>query len=63
MGGIFDYRDVLEFMMAGASAISLGTVNLVDYDAGKKILADLKSYMTDKRITSIKNIIGRLEGT
>jgi len=63
MGGIFDYRDVLEFMMVGASAVSLGTVNLVDYDAGKKILADLKSYMADKKIVSIKNIIGKLEGT
>ncbi|MCD4670537.1 MAG: dihydroorotate dehydrogenase [Actinomycetia bacterium] len=63
MGGIFDYRDVLEFMIVGASAISLGTVNLVDYDAGKKILADLKNYLAKKKIESIKSIIGRLEGT
>ena len=61
MGGIFDYRDVLEFMIVGASAVSLGTVNFIDYDAGEKILADLKSHMIRKKIGNIKSFTGRLK--
>ncbi len=61
MGGIFDYRDVLEFMIVGASAVSLGTVNFIDYDAGEKILAGLKNHLIRKKIGSIKSFIGRLE--
>jgi len=61
MGGIFDYRDVLEFMIVGASAVSLGTVNFIDYDAGEKILADLKSYLIRKKIGNIKSFTGRLK--
>ena len=61
MGGVFDYRDVLEFMLAGASAVSLGTVNLVDYDAGEKILAGLKEYMAEKKIKKIKSLIGGIK--
>jgi dihydroorotate dehydrogenase (NAD+) catalytic subunit len=61
MGGVFDYRDVVEFMLAGASAVSLGTVNLVDYDAGKKILLDLKEYMDEKKIKKIESLIGGIK--
>ncbi len=61
MGGVFDYRDVVEFMLAGASAVSLGTVNLVDYDAGKKILGDLKEYMSEKKINKIESLIGGIK--
>jgi len=61
MGGIFDYRDVLEFMIVGASAVSLGTVNFIDYDAGEKILAGLKSHLIRKKIGSIKSFTGRLK--
>lgn len=61
MGGIFDYRDVLEFMIVGASAVSLGTVNFIDYDAGEKILAGLKNHMIRKKIGSIKSLTGRLK--
>lgn len=57
MGGVFDYKDVVEFMLTGASAVSLGTVNLVDYDAGMKILADLRKYLIEKKIKSIKSLI------
>ncbi|MDZ7839184.1 MAG: hypothetical protein U5N58_15440 [Actinomycetota bacterium] len=41
MGGIFDYRDALEFMVAGAAAVGIGTVNFIDYNAGKKSLMAL----------------------
>ncbi|MCJ7665980.1 MAG: dihydroorotate dehydrogenase, partial [Actinobacteria bacterium] len=61
MGGIFDHIDVLEFMMAGASAVGIGTVNLIDYDAGAKIILGLENYLKEKNIASIKSFIGRLK--
>jgi len=61
IGGVFDYKDVLEFMIAGASAVGIGTVNLIDYDAGAKIIAGLENYLKEKNIRSIKSFIGRLK--
>ncbi len=61
MGGVFDYRDVIEFMLAGASAVSLGTVNLVDYDAGERIIEDLKKYLAQKKISNIRSLTGGIK--
>lgn len=63
MGGVFDYKDVLEFMIVGASAVSLGTANFIDYDVGEKILADLKSHLIRKKINNIRSFTGRLKKT
>ncbi len=60
MGGIFDYRDVLEFMIVGASAVGLGTVNLIDYNAGEKILIDLQDYLIRNNIDTIRHLTGRI---
>ncbi|MBE3035601.1 MAG: dihydroorotate dehydrogenase, partial [Candidatus Atribacteria bacterium] len=38
MGGIFYWQDAVEFMIAGASAVGIGTLNFVEVDAGEKIL-------------------------
>ncbi|MDZ7836463.1 MAG: hypothetical protein U5N58_00190 [Actinomycetota bacterium] len=59
MGGIFDYRDALEFMVAGAAAVGIGTVNFIDYNAGKKSLMACTDYLNSKNIDHIKKIIGR----
>ncbi len=61
MGGISDYKDAIEFMLAGASAIGLGTVNFVDYNAGKNILEGIASYMVSKNILNIMDIIGKVK--
>ncbi len=61
MGGVFDHIDVLEFMMVGASAVGIGTVNLIDHDAGIKIITGLKNYLKSKKIDSIKSFTGRLK--
>ncbi|MCG9478786.1 MAG: dihydroorotate dehydrogenase [Actinomycetia bacterium] len=59
MGGIFDYRDALEFMVAGAAAVGIGTVNFIDYNAGKKIINGMTDYLNSKNIDHIGKIIGR----
>ncbi|MDD3776284.1 MAG: dihydroorotate dehydrogenase [Actinomycetota bacterium] len=59
MGGIFDYRDALEFLIAGASAIGIGTVNFIDYNAGKNIINGITDYLVNKNIDDINYIIGK----
>ena len=58
MGGVFGYKDAIEFMIAGASAVGLGTVNFIDYNAGKNIIEGLKSYIGNNNIKNISEIIG-----
>ena len=47
-GGIMDYRDVLEFLASGASAVQVGTANLIDPCICKKIITGLKTYYGKK---------------
>lgn len=60
MGGISNYRDCLEFIMAGASAVQVGTSNFIDFNTMINIVDDLKTYMQKENISSldeIRNII------
>jgi len=58
MGGIMDYKDAIEFIMAGASAIQVGTANFIDYNTMIDIVAGIKNYMREENITDIKEITG-----
>ena len=58
MGGISTAEDVIEFMMAGATAVEVGAANLVDPYACKKIIEDLPRAMEKYRIESLSEIIG-----
>lgn len=60
MGGIYNWQDAIEFMLAGASAIGLGTVNFINYMAGKDILDGIINYMNNKNIKNITDIIGKV---
>ncbi|MCX5709376.1 MAG: dihydroorotate dehydrogenase [Candidatus Omnitrophica bacterium] len=61
MGGIMNTEDALEFLIAGASAVSVGTGNFINPKASVEIIAGLKNYMTKNRINDIKNIVGSLK--
>lgn len=58
MGGVSSADDVIEMMLAGASAVQVGAHNLVDPYACKKIIEDLPSQMKKYNISSLKEIIG-----
>ncbi|MFA5527044.1 MAG: dihydroorotate dehydrogenase [Peptostreptococcales bacterium] len=58
IGGISNYRDVVEFMMAGAQLVQVGTANLVELDAGRTIIEDLKEYMQVEGLKSLEEIRG-----
>jgi dihydroorotate dehydrogenase (NAD+) catalytic subunit len=61
MGGIADARDVLEFMMAGASAVQVGTANFVDPLIWPKLLDGLRDYMRRHEIGRIADIVGTVD--
>ncbi len=58
MGGISDADDVIEMMLAGASAVEIGTANLIDPWVCKKIIDDLPIAMQKYGINSLEEIIG-----
>ena len=58
MGGVSRAEDVIELMLAGATAVEVGAQNLVDPYASKKIIEDLPRVMEKYRINSLNEIIG-----
>lgn len=59
-GGIMNYQDVLEFMIAGASAVEIGTANLVNPLAPVEITQDLEKWCIDNN-TNLSSLTGTLE--
>lgn len=58
MGGITNGDDAIEFILAGASAISVGTANFMNPMATLEVLSGIKNYMKKHHIEDINNIIG-----
>ena len=58
MGGVSSARDVIEMMLAGATAVQIGAANLVNPCAAKEIIEDLPRVMAEYRIDSLESIIG-----
>ena len=58
MGGVSSAQDVIEMMMAGATAVEVGAANLVDPFACKRIIEDLPRVMEEYRIENLTDIIG-----
>jgi dihydroorotate dehydrogenase (NAD+) catalytic subunit len=63
MGGIATARDALEFMIAGASAVQVGTANFVDPFIWSKLLDGIRDYMTRHRIERIGDLVGTIDTT
>ena len=58
MGGIMTVSDALEFLLAGASAIQIGTASFIDPQASVKILEGIEKYLIEKGFSDIKEITG-----
>lgn len=58
MGGIRNYTDVIEFIMAGASAVQVGTMNFTEPMIMANMAEDLERYMNDNKIESFEEIRG-----
>ena len=60
-GGIETASDAVEFILAGASAVSLGTVNLTYPNKAKQILKGIKDYMKKKKVSDVKELRGKMK--
>lgn len=58
IGGIMNWKDAIEFMIVGASAFQLGTVNFINPNAGMEILDGLTKYCNQFHVTKISDLIG-----
>ena len=58
MGGISNIEDVIEFIMAGATAVSIGTASMVEPSVSAKLVSQLKDYMKKEGINSLDEIKG-----
>lgn len=61
LGGIVTGEDVIEFMLAGATAISIGTGNFISPDVSIKAIEDIEKYMKKHNIENLKDIIGSVQ--
>jgi dihydroorotate dehydrogenase (NAD+) catalytic subunit len=61
MGGIVDTPSALEFFLAGASAISVGTANFINPGICGKIISGLRQYLRQNKIKDIKQLIGKIK--
>jgi dihydroorotate dehydrogenase (NAD+) catalytic subunit len=58
-GGIETVTDALEFFLAGATAISIGTANFSDPRVPERIVRDLRSYLAHRNLSSLSEIVGK----
>ena len=61
MGGIMTASDALEFILAGASAVAVGTANFVDPAAARAVVDGLADYCTRHGVGRISELVGALQ--
>lgn len=61
LGGICSATDAIEFLLAGASAIQIGTANFIDPSISEKVIDGIEEYLNRHGFTSVQDIIGALE--
>ena len=61
VGGIVCAKDALEFLIAGAAAVQVGTANFVNPRSTIEIIEGIEAFLIEKKIFSIRDIIGTLE--
>ncbi len=62
IGGIASGRDALEFVLAGASAVQVGTASLIEPGAGPRIAAEMHAWMEEQGVGSVRELVGTLGG-
>ncbi len=60
LGGIANWKDAVEFILAGATAIQVGTYNFINPCASVKIIEGIEDYLNRHNISSVKDLIGAL---
>jgi dihydroorotate dehydrogenase (NAD+) catalytic subunit len=60
MGGIMNAEDAIEFILVGASAIQIGTANLINPKTGVEVISGINKYLVQNKIDRIQKLIGAL---
>ena len=58
MGGIRNAEDAIEFILAGATAVSVGTVNFWNPYAAEEVVSGIEEYMKKYQVEDIRDLIG-----
>ncbi|NLZ94656.1 MAG: dihydroorotate dehydrogenase [Bacteroidales bacterium] len=61
MGGISNWQDAIEFILAGSSAIQIGTYNFINPAVSEEVLDGIVDYMDRHNIDAITDLVGKLE--
>lgn len=61
MGGISNTADAIEFILAGSSAVQIGTYNFIDPQISMKILDGIADYLERHQLSTVSDLIGKLE--
>ncbi len=61
MGGIMDASDALEFILAGATAVQVGTANFIHPDAAVRVVSGIEEHLRVHGIGSVRELVGALE--
>jgi len=61
MGGIVEARDALEFLIAGATAVQVGTASFIHPDSAVRVARGLEDHLRERGIPTIREIVGSLE--
>ncbi len=61
MGGISNWQDAIEFILAGASAIQIGTYNFIDPTISEKVVDGIAEYLDKHNIKSVTELVGALQ--
>ena len=61
IGGITCANDVLDYVLAGAAAVQVGTANYRDPDVGNSIIIELDTLLDKNNMGSILNLIGKVQ--
>lgn len=61
MGGVMNTEDALEFMLAGASAIAVGTANFINPSVAVTVAQGMEHYLKQEKLTHINQVIGQLK--
>lgn len=61
MGGIMSARDAIEFLIAGATAVAVGTANFVDPRISSEVVDGIASYLSEHHYKDVKELIGSLD--
>jgi dihydroorotate dehydrogenase (NAD+) catalytic subunit len=62
IGGIRTWQDAVEFFLAGATAVQIGTANFVDPRTAVQVAEGLKSYLASKKLSNVNELRGQMRG-